>query len=200
MIMQKVKIQSYIFQVKRCAAHYLRIGSKITGMRYWLPFFFLRLNRFSLFFPFCTKLYWIYYIRNASLDDKWQVKGKTQPTPRNMSLMCAYKLCRVEFRYWGMQTKLEKFIHDTALRKTMVNANSNLILWFSSGRMDSLVVNACLKRPFKKKTGQSTSTSMGMARWMVWFIYGRYTRIWTWNAIIVAKKNGLGWWRRRWRR
>lgn len=26
--------------------------------------------------------------------------------------MCAYKLCKVEFRYWGMQTKLEKFIHD----------------------------------------------------------------------------------------
>lgn len=26
--------------------------------------------------------------------------------------MCAYKLCRVEFRYWGVQTKLEKFIHD----------------------------------------------------------------------------------------
>ena len=53
------------------------------------------------------------------LDDNWlvqhweEVKGKTQPTANNMSLMCAYKLCRVEFRYWGMQTKLEKFIHDT---------------------------------------------------------------------------------------
>lgn len=41
-----------------------------------------------------------------------KVEGKTQPTAKNMSLMCAYKLCRVEFRYWGMQTKLEKFIHD----------------------------------------------------------------------------------------
>ncbi|NXY87658.1 PITM1 protein, partial [Alcedo cyanopectus] len=28
------------------------------------------------------------------------------------SLMCAYKLCKVEFRYWGMQSKIEKFIHD----------------------------------------------------------------------------------------
>ena len=27
-------------------------------------------------------------------------------------LMCAYKICRVEFRYWGMQTKIERFIHD----------------------------------------------------------------------------------------
>lgn len=27
-------------------------------------------------------------------------------------IMCAYKLCRVEFRYWGMQSKIESFIHD----------------------------------------------------------------------------------------
>lgn len=27
-------------------------------------------------------------------------------------LMCAYKLCKVEFRYWGMQAKIEQFIHD----------------------------------------------------------------------------------------
>lgn len=48
------------------------------------------------------------------LAEYWQeVNGREQPTARNMSLMCAYKLCKVEFRYWGMQTKLEKFIHDT---------------------------------------------------------------------------------------
>lgn len=29
-----------------------------------------------------------------------------------VALMCAYKLCRVEFRYWGMQGKIERFIHD----------------------------------------------------------------------------------------
>lgn len=46
-----------------------------------------------------------------------------------MSLMCAYKLCRVEFRYWGMQTKLEKFIHDTALRKTMQRAHCQAWAW-----------------------------------------------------------------------
>uniref|UniRef100_A0A2K6N6G1 Phosphatidylinositol transfer protein membrane associated 2 n=1 Tax=Rhinopithecus bieti TaxID=61621 RepID=A0A2K6N6G1_RHIBE len=28
-------------------------------------------------------------------------------------IMCAYKLCKVEFRYWGMQSKIERFIHDT---------------------------------------------------------------------------------------
>ena len=30
----------------------------------------------------------------------------------NMAIMCAYKLCKVEFRYWGMQSKIERFIHD----------------------------------------------------------------------------------------
>lgn len=64
------------------------------------------------------------------LEDYWnEVRGKTQPTAKNMSLMCAYKLCRVEFRYWGMQTKLEKFIHDTALRKTMVRAHRQAWAW-----------------------------------------------------------------------
>lgn len=30
-------------------------------------------------------------------------------------VMCAYKLCYVEFRYWGMQSKIERFIHDTGI-------------------------------------------------------------------------------------
>jgi len=34
------------------------------------------------------------------------------PTSSGKSIMCAYKLCKVEFRYWGMQTKIEKFIHE----------------------------------------------------------------------------------------
>ena len=29
-----------------------------------------------------------------------------------VDVMCAYKLCRVEFKYWGMQTRIERFIHD----------------------------------------------------------------------------------------
>lgn len=45
-------------------------------------------------------------------DVRILLKDKPQPTRSGKSLMCAYKLCRVEFRYWGMQTKLEKFIHD----------------------------------------------------------------------------------------
>ncbi|XP_049819691.1 protein retinal degeneration B-like isoform X2 [Aethina tumida] len=64
------------------------------------------------------------------LEEYWdEVKGKEQPLPSGKSLMCAYKLCRVEFRYWGMQTKIEKFIHDVALRKTMLRAHRQAWAW-----------------------------------------------------------------------
>ena len=46
-----------------------------------------------------------------------------QWTPSGQSIMCAYKLCKVEFRYWGMQSKIERFIHDMALRNTMLRAH-----------------------------------------------------------------------------
>ncbi len=42
------------------------------------------------------------------LDDDWVEKSVRDGTP----MMCAYKLCRVEFRYWGMQSRIERFIHD----------------------------------------------------------------------------------------
>ena len=43
--------------------------------------------------------------------------------------MCAYKLCKVEFRYWGMQAKIERFIHDMALRNTMLRAHTQAWVW-----------------------------------------------------------------------
>ncbi|KAI4472073.1 phosphatidylinositol transfer protein [Holotrichia oblita] len=47
------------------------------------------------------------------LEDYWnEIQGNDQPLPNGKCIMCAYKLCKVEFRYWGMQTKIEKFIHD----------------------------------------------------------------------------------------
>ncbi|XP_073442173.1 membrane-associated phosphatidylinositol transfer protein 2 isoform X6 [Dendrobates tinctorius] len=44
-------------------------------------------------------------------------------------IMCAYKLCKVEFRYWGMQSKIERFIHDVGLRKVMVRAHRQAWCW-----------------------------------------------------------------------
>ena len=57
-------------------------------------------------------------------------RGKCQPTQEGKSIMCAYKLCKVEFRYWGMQSKIERFIHDVALRKTMLKAHSQVVPTF----------------------------------------------------------------------
>lgn len=49
------------------------------------------------------------------LDDDWREQLSTElreKGPGSCALMCAYKVCRVEFKYWGMQGKLERFIHD----------------------------------------------------------------------------------------
>ncbi|XGW16419.1 hypothetical protein V3C99_001689 [Haemonchus contortus] len=44
-------------------------------------------------------------------------------------IMCAYKMCRVEFRYWGLQTRAERWIHDLALRNTMLRAHRQAWAW-----------------------------------------------------------------------
>ena len=45
------------------------------------------------------------------IDEYWDdcKDHKIQPTPSGNSIMCAYKLCKVEFRYWGMQSKIERY-------------------------------------------------------------------------------------------
>uniref|UniRef100_H0XLW6 Phosphatidylinositol transfer protein membrane associated 1 n=1 Tax=Otolemur garnettii TaxID=30611 RepID=H0XLW6_OTOGA len=58
------------------------------------------------------------------LADDW-VRTAAQSGP----LMCAYKLCKVEFRYWGMQAKIEQFIHDTGLRRVMLRAHRQAWCW-----------------------------------------------------------------------
>lgn len=47
--------------------------------------------------------------RRGPLSENWIQEYKKRLLP----IMCAYKLCKVEFRYWGMQSKIERFIHDT---------------------------------------------------------------------------------------
>ncbi|EJW88443.1 retinal degeneration b protein [Wuchereria bancrofti] len=44
-------------------------------------------------------------------------------------IMCAYKLCRVEFRFWGLQTRAERWIHSHALRNTMLRAHKQAWVW-----------------------------------------------------------------------
>ncbi|VDN02030.1 unnamed protein product [Thelazia callipaeda] len=44
-------------------------------------------------------------------------------------IMCAYKLCKVEFRFWGLQTRAERWIHNYALRNTMLRAHKQAWAW-----------------------------------------------------------------------
>ena len=45
------------------------------------------------------------------LEDGWRENYKGCKRG-DKPVMTAYKLCRVEFKYWGMQNKIERFIHD----------------------------------------------------------------------------------------
>ncbi|XP_026178023.1 membrane-associated phosphatidylinositol transfer protein 2 isoform X2 [Mastacembelus armatus] len=65
--------------------------------------------------------------QRGPLQDDWieEYKNNLGKTP----IMCAYKLCKVEFRYWGMQSKIERFIHDVGLRKVMVRAHRQAWCW-----------------------------------------------------------------------
>ncbi|KAK2902079.1 membrane-associated phosphatidylinositol transfer protein 2-like isoform X1 [Channa argus] len=65
--------------------------------------------------------------QRGPLQDDWIEEYNHNPwkTP----IMCAYKLCKVEFRYWGMQSKIERFIHDVGLRKVMVRAHRQAWCW-----------------------------------------------------------------------
>ncbi|XP_041457036.1 protein retinal degeneration B-like [Lytechinus variegatus] len=66
------------------------------------------------------------------LNDDWREVDELDeflPKYGCTDVMCAYKLCRVEFRYWGMQNRIEKFIHDVALKKTMFLAHRQAWCW-----------------------------------------------------------------------
>lgn len=71
------------------------------------------------------KLFHSIKTQRGPLSDNWIEEYKQRLFP----IMCAYKLCKVEFRYWGMQSKIERFIHDTGLRKVMVRAHRQAWCW-----------------------------------------------------------------------
>ncbi|KAL3041898.1 hypothetical protein OYC64_019970 [Pagothenia borchgrevinki] len=73
------------------------------------------------------KLYQSVKTKRGPLSDDWieEINQKLGECP----VMCAYKLCKVEFRYWGMQSKIERFIHDVGLRKVMVRAHRQAWCW-----------------------------------------------------------------------
>lgn len=53
--------------------------------------------------------------KRGPLTENWRkeyIAACKDPSNKDKAIMCAYKLCKVEFKYWGMQSKIERFIHD----------------------------------------------------------------------------------------
>ncbi|KAL4223794.1 Membrane-associated phosphatidylinositol transfer protein 2 [Mactra antiquata] len=76
------------------------------------------------------KIYISKKTKRGPLTDNWREEySRASKTDPNVKIMTAYKLCRVEFKYWGMQNKIERFIHDIGLRKTMLRAHRQAWAW-----------------------------------------------------------------------
>ena len=56
-------------------------------------------------------------------------EGQVLLDDNNRDIMCAYKLFKVEFRYWGFQGRVENMVHDYALRRTMLSGHLKAWLW-----------------------------------------------------------------------
>ncbi|CAG2199661.1 PITPNM [Mytilus edulis] len=66
-------------------------------------------------------------------DTWWKEHSEGLKIPSSgKAIMTAYKLCRVEFKYWGMQNKIERFIHEIGLRETMLGAHRQAWCWLRS--------------------------------------------------------------------
>eukprot|EP01111_Echinosteliopsis_oligospora_P002915 TRINITY_DN1468_c0_g1_i1.p1 TRINITY_DN1468_c0_g1~~TRINITY_DN1468_c0_g1_i1.p1 ORF type:complete len:294 (+),score=78.17 TRINITY_DN1468_c0_g1_i1:197-1078(+) len=44
-------------------------------------------------------------------------------------VMTSYKHCEVEFRYWGLQSRVEQFIHKVALRDVFLSGHRQAVCW-----------------------------------------------------------------------
>ncbi|KAN0016424.1 hypothetical protein ACTFIU_006391 [Dictyostelium citrinum] len=79
-------------------------------------------------------------------------RGKLQKDWMNSTkpIMCCYKVCKVEFRCWGVQNKVENFIQRVALRDTFFMGHRQIFCWIDQWfdmDMESL-------REFEKKTNE----------------------------------------------
>ncbi|XP_046450431.1 protein retinal degeneration B-like isoform X2 [Daphnia pulex] len=103
-------------------------------------------------------------LSDSWIQDYWrECKGQTLPLSNGKAIMCAYKLCRVEFKYWGMQAKIERFIHDIALRKTMVRAHRQAWTWqdewFNLTMDDIRELERQTQEALAKKMASATTTT-----------------------------------------
>ncbi|KAJ7410865.1 Membrane-associated phosphatidylinositol transfer protein 2 [Pitangus sulphuratus] len=73
------------------------------------------------------KLYKSVKTKRGPLSEDWIQEYKNNPG--KYPIMCAYKLCKVEFRYWGMQSKIERFIHDVVKQMLLETPQKPCTKW-----------------------------------------------------------------------
>jgi len=58
-------------------------------------------------------------------------RGKLEKdwTRNTQPIMTSYKYCSVEFRYWGLQSRIENFIHKAGLRDTFLLGHRQAFCW-----------------------------------------------------------------------
>lgn len=59
-------------------------------------------------------------------EDKGQKTNEDSSSSKDF--MCVYKICRVKFEQWGLQTRVEQFIHDY-MRKQILRAHRQAWAW-----------------------------------------------------------------------
>jgi len=64
-------------------------------------------------------------------ESKKTGRGKLKPDWRETEkpVMCCYKLCKVELRVWGLQSRGEPFIHKAALRDVFFMGHRQVFCW-----------------------------------------------------------------------
>lgn len=61
--------------------------------------------------------------KRGPLPENWLEETQQKDKDNWGDVMCSYKLVKVEFKYWGIQRKMENWILDLALRKTILKVS-----------------------------------------------------------------------------
>jgi Phosphatidylinositol transfer protein len=79
----------------------------------------------------------------------WQRRGDTP-------VMCCYKLCHIDFKYFGLQTRVEQFIAQRAIRDTVTLSHRQAYCWIDEWY--DLSIGEL--RAFEKKTNEQLDAIM----------------------------------------
>ncbi len=83
------------------------------------------------------------------------------------SLLLFLYLLQAEFRYWGLQSRIERFIHDYGLRRVMLRAHRQAWTWQDEWvgltMADIRILELETQKILKRKLGRSISEQDGLA-------------------------------------